>query len=425
MLAKVSLFQTKRDFAFAFFILAFISAYSFLIECNEYKLLTRFDSYLVTATLQKQYQKTKLSESGKTRTYQILKFKSDKGFAFYTSARTPIDANVGQKAKLEIFAGEIGFYEYLSGFYASSKVLEIHKNDSLKERLNLFIGTKHSSEDAIGVYQALYTAKPLSSTLQEKFSALGVSHLLAISGFHLGVLSALLFFLLKYPYKFFQNRYFPYRSYKVDTFVVIALVLLAYLLFLDSPPSLLRSYAMLVVGFALYDRGVEIASMQTLALTVLLLLALFPRLFFGIGFWLSVGGVFYIFLFLISFKDLSKTWQFFLLPFWVYLLMLPYSIAIFGNFSVYHPLSILWTSLFTLFYPLGIFLHLFGFGDFFDGFLEWLIGLNTNATKILLGEQWLVAYVGLSLGAIYKKIFLYLLFVFAFCVFIYSVYQIA
>ena len=424
MINKVSLFKTKRDFAFAFFILAFLSTYSLLMEYNDYKQLSRFDSSLVSATLQKQYEKTKLKTNGKTKTYQVLKFKGDKGFVFYTTARKVVNANIGQKMKLEIFAGEISFYEYLSGFYAFSKVLHIYKDDSLKEKLNLFIETKHDSKDATDIYQALYTAKPLGANLQEKFSALGVSHLLAISGFHLGVLSAVLFFLLKHPYKFLQNRYFPYRSQKLDAFIIIALVLLAYLLFLDSPPSLLRSFAMLIVGFILYDRGVEIVSMQTLTLTVVLLLALFPRLLFGIGFWLSVSGVFYIFLFLIHFKHLSKTWQFVLAPIWVYLLMTPYSIAIFGNFSVYHPLSILWTSLFTLFYPLGIFLHFINHGDLFDGFLEWLIGLETNATKIVLAKEWLVLYVGFSLGAIYKKPFLYLTLLFALSAFVYSVYQI-
>ena len=251
-----------------------------------------------------------------------------------------------------------------------------------------------------------------------------VFHLVAISGFHLGVLSALLFFLFKYPYKFFQNRYFPYRSYKRDSFVAISLVLLSYLLFLDSPPSLLRAFAMLIIGFILYDRGIKIISMLTLLLTVVLLISFFPRLFLSIGFWLSVSGVFYIFLFLIHFKELSKVWQFVLIPFWVYLLMLPYSIIIFGNFSIYHPLSILWTSIFTLFYPLSICLHLINQGDLLDRTLQSLLRLNTGEIKISLDWMWLVAQIALSLISVHKKSFVYLLLIFSFSIFIYSIYYV-
>ncbi|MCK4736928.1 MAG: ComEC/Rec2 family competence protein, partial [Sulfurimonas sp.] len=183
-------------------------------------------------------------------------------------------------------------------------------------------------------------------------------------------------------------------------------------------------FGMLLVGFILYDRGIKIISMQTLFLTVLLLLVFFPKLVFALGFWLSVSGVFYIFLFLIHFKDLNKIWQFILVPFWVYMLMLPFSLAIFGNFSIYHPLSILWTTLFTLFYPLSIFLHVIGFGNLFDSLLESLILLGQADLHVELDFKVLVLHVGLSLLAIYKQIFVWLLLVFNLCFFIYSVYNI-
>jgi competence protein ComEC len=166
---------------------------------------------------------------------------------------------------------------------------------------------------------------------------------------------------------------------------------------------------MLIIGFFLYDRGVEVLSMQTLLLTVLFILALFPRLFFSIGFWLSVSGVFYIFLFLIHFKDLSKRKQFFFLPIWIYFFMLPYSLIIFGNFSLYHPLSILWTSLFTLFYPLSIVLHIFGLGDLLDGVLKLLLELDTQSVEVTFTKFWFIPIIGFSLLAIFKKEALFLL----------------
>lgn len=225
-------------------------------------------------------------------------------------------------------------------------------------------------------------------------------------------------------YAFAQNRYFSYRNSKTDTFLFILAVLLSYLIFLDYPPSLLRAFGMLIVGFILYDRGMKIISIQTLFLTVVLLLAFFPRLVFTLGFWLSVSGVFYIFLFLIHFKNLNKVLQFILIPFWVYVLMLPFSLTIFGNFSIYHLISILWTTLFTIFYPLSIFIHVIGFANLFDGVLESLISLGQEGIAIEFSIKILAIHVTLSLMAIFKRVFVYLMLIFNLSLFIYTIYHV-
>jgi len=420
MLNRVSLFKKREDFYMIISFLFFILSFSLLIEYNNYKNLTRFDSALVTVTVQKHYEKTKHSKKGKKRKVQILKLKSNKGFTFYSSTKPSTKLYVGQTLKLEMWVKRVTFYQYLKTFYAFSKIISISKQKSSKERLNTYITSQHLNQDIAHIYQALFSAKTLDYSLQKKFSELGISHLIAISGFHLSVLSALLFFLFKFPYKFFQNRYFPYRNYHVDSFFIIATFLLTYLLFLDSPPSLLRAFTMLLVGFALYDRGVEVISMQTLLLSGILLLAFFPRLLFSVGFWLSIAGVFYIFLFLIHFKYLSKIWQFILIPFWVYILMLPYSLIIFGNFSLYHPLSIIWTSLFTLFYPFSIALHIFGFGGLLDPILEKLLSIKTTQVFLNIPNYQLFIPIILSLLAVYKKNILTLLFLYCIALLLYT-----
>ena len=424
MIEKVPLLNTKRDFYLLALLTFFLLFYSLLIEYNNYLHLTKFDSCIIEAQVLKQYTKTKQTKKGKTQTYQVLKLKAQKGFLFYTSVSQKTPQIVGKKIKLEVWMGDISFYEYMSSFYSFSKLLYVYKKTSFKEKLQSFIASQHTDKDITSIYNALFSASGLTPQLQTQLSSLGISHLIAISGFHLGVLSALLFFLIKFPYKFFQEHYFPYRSYTRDSFVVIALVLLSYLIFLDFPPSLLRAYGMLLIGFILYDRGIEVISMQTLFLSVLILLALFPRLLFSIGFFLSVSGVFYIFLFILYFKHLGKLWQFFLLPFWVYICMLPYSLVIFGNFSLYHPLSILWTSLFTLFYPLSLLLHIFSLGDILDPILKWLLSIKLDTIEMKLGYGWLGVQVVLSLTALYKKSFVSLLFIFDMAFFIYAVYYV-
>ncbi len=420
-LEKVSLFNTKRDFFIFLLLCGFILFYSLLIEFNNYKNLTKFDSYILDATLVKQYLKNKISKRGKIKTYQVLKFKSHKGFQFYTSIKKTFPCSLEKQIKLEIWAGKISFYEYMTSFYAYSKIKSIKETFSAKQKLNAHLDFSHEDKDISSIYKALYTATQQPKHLQTLFSSLGISHLLAISGFHLGVLSALLFFLFRSPYKYLQNKYFPYRSYKVDSFIIISLILFSYLLFLDSPPSLLRAFVMLVIGFILYDRGFKILSMWTLFLTAVLILSFTPRLVFSIGFWLSIFGVFYIFLFLIHFKNLNKIWQFLLVPIWVYLMMLPFSLFIFENFSLYHPTSIVLTSLFSLFYPLSIGLHLIGFGDILDSSLSYLLNFELIHTKVSLTYQSISFVVLLSALSIYKKLFVYVLLLFNIFIFIYAI----
>lgn len=419
-LEKLSLFTSKKEFFTLLALLGSILFYSLLIEYHTYKDLKYFDYTIVDATVLSQYKKTKTSESGITRRYHILKLKADAGYIFYTNRAFDFEDVKGKKLRLILWPQDLDFMSYMRSFYGYSRVLSIEHSLSLKEQLEHSIEKLHPNEDIATIYKALYLATPMSYKLYSVASNLGISHLFALSGFHLGVLGFVLFFLFKYPYKFLQNRYFPHRSYKLDSFVFVSVTLLVYLLFLDAPASLLRAFVMLVVGFYLYDRGYKIISMQTLLLTVLLILSFFPRLFFALGFWLSVAGVFYIFLFLLYFKHLSTLKQFLLIPIWVYLMMLPYSLFIFENFSFYHPLSVLWTSLFTLFYPLSIFLHLIGFAGGLDFVLELLLDLGEGSWSVRISAYVFYTYILSSLLAIGSKPWMWVSLAMASGVFLYA-----
>jgi competence protein ComEC len=384
-----------------------------LIEYNNYKNFTRFDSSIVNATVLKQYTKTKVLPNKKVKIYQVLKLKAEQGFFFYPTQNQLLTNLKAQKIQLELFTKELSFYHYLTTFYGYSKNITIIDISNKKSELNDAIATIHQDKNISAIYQALFSATPLPKELQTLFATLGISHLLAISGFHLGVLAAILLFLFKIPYRFLQNRYFPYRSYNKDSFIFIAFILAIYVLFLDTPASLLRAYFMLVIGFFLYDRGYKIVSMQTLFVSVLALLSFFPRLFFSIGFWLSVCGVFYIFLFLIYFDTLKKQLQFILLPVWIYLMMLPFSLSIFSTFSLYHPFSIVLSFVFIIFYPLSIFLHLIGFGGVLDWILNYLFMFDFQGYSVEVSIGWFYLYIALSLASMFYKELLWIVVLFS------------
>ena len=424
-LERVELLSSKRDFLYLFTLFLLLFTLSLSYQYYNYRQLTKFDSALLRATVIKQYKKTKTDTKDKTKSYQVLKLKTENDLSFYTVASKRAPDYRNKQLLIEIQTANINFLSYLKGFFTFSKIIEAHRDRRLKTKISHALISQHKEKAINAIYQALFLAKPLPYSLQQHFSNLGITHLLAISGFHLGVLSTMLFFLFRYPYRFLQNRYFPYRSAKRDLFFLVAATLFAYTLFLEYPPSLLRAFAMLIIGFVLYDRGIKIISMQTLFISTLLILALFPKLIFSIGFFLSISGVFYIFLFLLYFKSRHRVWQFFLLPFWVYLMMLPYALVIFGNFSLYHPLSILFSSLFSLFYPLSILLHLIGMGNLLDPVIHFLLDIKVHPVVIELNNYYLYISILLSLMAVLKKEALYLLLLYSFSIFIYAMYHVA
>jgi competence protein ComEC len=105
-------------------------------------------------------------------------------------------------------------------------------------------------------------------------------------------------------------------------------------------------------------------------------------------------------------------------------MMLPFSLYIFSSFSIYHPLSILWTSLFILFYPVSIFLHLISQGDLLDTLVLRFIHLNNNLTSVSLSYSWVLIQLVLSLFATIRKIFIYPLLLLVGMVFIFALIQV-
>ncbi len=415
---QVELFRSWREVAlFALFALVLLG-FTLFIEYKNYKEFIRFDSATIEATPILHYTKTK-----NNRSYQVLKLKTSDGLTFYTTQKKPVRLLDGKLLKLKVYINEITFKEYLSQFYMNSKVLAVTQDESCRAVVDAMIADAHNDERVGQIYQALYTNKSVSKEIQTAFSNLGVSHIVAISGFHLSILSALVYFLFRPFYSFFQRRYFPYRNANIDLFFVVMAVLFAYTAFLGYPPSLVRSLGMFVVGFVLYDRGVKVISMQTLFVALVLLVALFPRVAFSLGFWLSALGVFYIFLFLIHFSKWRTVWIVLGLAVFVYLFMLPVSLFLFGNFSIYHPYSIPLALLFTPFYPLSIVLHLLGYGDFFDYFLLWLMDLGESGVKVEFVWYFFAAHLLLSLIAIKSRVAIYALVIASIAVFVYAMLQ--
>lgn len=145
-----------------------------------------------------------------------------------------------------------------------------------------------SEEAAIAAAMSLGDKRSLDAAQRQSFSATGVSHVLALSGLHLGILFSLYSLL-------FVKRLRSRRGRVFASLVGVAL-LWGFALLVGFPLSLVRATVM----FTLWQLSVvlysERSSLNNLALAALLILLFSPASLFDIGFQLSFTSVFFILL---------------------------------------------------------------------------------------------------------------------------------
>lgn len=393
-MTSLPLFNSQKELLYTLLTVVILFLISLSIEFYNYKKITTYSLHVSTSKIVNQYNKT----SKKGKTYTVLKLKNSK-FTFYATSWKPTETKIGDEVEVAFYTDTINFYSYMRGFFANLKFLHVKKKYS-PSFVTEYISNQHESKIAKEIYGAIFFAANISKDLRESITKWGIAHLVAISGFHLGLLSSILFFLLKPFYTFFQNRYFPYRNRHADLAFIVFILIGLYAYLIDYNPSVLRAYVMSLVAFFLFSKNIKIISFGTLFFTMSIVLILFPKLVFSVAFWFSIWGVFYIFLFLHHFSHLSKTAMFILLHFWVYILMVPIVHYVFDIFSFAQFLSPFLSMLFLLFYPLSMALHVMGLGHLLDNTLEWFFSLHVNAISLNTPLWFLCVFVVLSLVSI-------------------------
>lgn len=404
---KPKFFETRKDFMWTVLFLFSVLFMRLIFEYFSYKEFVTKPFYFTNATVLTAYEKVKNAKS-----YTVVKLQSNEGFTFYTTTHKKEDLN-HKKVRIQIFpTSQISFIDYVGTFYVKSRIKKVEDMPlTFKDSLLTKVAAQHENSSLKSFYNAIFFATPIEKDLREQISLLGVSHLVALSGFHLGILWGLVYGFVLLMYKPLQQKYFPYRHALFDVGLFTMTVLGVYLWFVGFPPSLLRSYAMLMVGWAMLLMGIELLSFTFLTTVMLTLLALFPSLLVSLSFWLSIAGVFYIFLLLQYSKNLNKyIISLFIIPVGIFILMLPIVHHIFAMTSEYQLLSPLLSLLFIPFYPLAMLTHLFGFGYFMDAALNNLFLLPTNSVDNLLPLWLTIVYVLVSIFAIYNKKVFYALF---------------
>ena len=411
---SVPLFVSKKEFFLTLAVVLCVACISLLIQFYYYTELTRESLHVNKATVLNHYTKT--NEKG--RTYDVFKLKLDgSGAEVYTTSWRVVSMPIKTRVKVKLNVEKVTFLDYLKGFFAPSLALyEIYEDNPPLDVKPLYrwVDDQHESEAIAQLYKTLFFATPISKELRVEVQKWGISHLVAISGYHLGVIVSSLFFFFKPLYQFFQSRYFPYRNATADVTLSVLIVLFVYMDIINFTPSFLRSFTMFALGFFLYSRGIKVLSFEMLGLSVLGLLALFPVLLFSLSFWFSVAGVFYLFLFLHHFEQLNRWLLLALIDLGVFVLMVPIVHSFFPVFTFLQLTSPLSSLVFILFYPLGVLLHVINLGGILDSYL--LEFLHVTTQSYMLSFPWWIlgVYVGMSLVAIRYKIALFICLGFAF-----------
>ena len=406
MLEKPKLFLNLKEFWLAVLLLLLLLFVRLFFLYGEFQEFREKPFYYSDVEVIQAYEKWKENEY-----HTILKLYSpalDMNFFSRTKIR---QEEITSKIRLKLFPNKkMHFLDYLGTPYISSLVREIYDDEeSPKRDIFTFIERQHHNDEIRSFYKAIYFATPIEKSLRNRVSTLGVSHLIALSGFHLAILSSLLFFLLRIFYRPLQQRFFPYRFDLFDIGFMVLLLLAWYVWFIGSPPSLVRSYTMMLVGWIVLLLGVELISITFLVIVVLILLVIFPMLLLSLAFWFSVAGVFYIFLLLHYFSTVNRYLMTTLISVVIFILMLPIVHMIFPLVSSLQIFSPILSLIFSLFYPISMLLHLFGVGDIFDTMLIKLFTLEAKEHLFLLPSYYGGLYLLLSFCAIFSRWLFYLL----------------
>ncbi|GAA8002403.1 ComEC/Rec2 family competence protein [Helicobacter pylori] len=412
------LLTTPKEYLLCGVFLSLLLAINLYLEYLNYQKLDFSKPTSLNAQILLQYPKTK-----DQKTYFVLKLQS-KGMIFYTTIKEPLKNLQYRHAQ---FFGKIkscSFLESLKSCFFQTYSFSLIRKQDFKSHWRHFIDSVHSNALVGNLYRALFIGDSLNKDLRDRANALGINHLLAISGFHLGILSTSVYFLFSLFYTPLQKRYFPYRNAFYDIGVLVWVFLLGYLLLLDFLPSFFRAFLMGLLGFLACFFGVRLLSFKLLILACCIAIALLPKLLFSVGFLLSVCGVWYIFLFLKHTQAFFKTSSFLMRSFQaialsvlVFLNMLIIAHAFFPMFSPYQLFSIPLGLIFIVFFPLSLFLHAVGLGSLLDHILSmpltiptisvpsplWLLGVHLFLT--ILSVRFFKVY--LSMNVLSAGFFLY------------------
>ena len=240
-----------------------------------------------------------------------------------------------------------------------SKAFFMKQRDKLLERYsdNGIDGNAY----AVLAAMTLGDKSALTRNIKDTYSVSGASHVLALSGLHLGIIYMLL------------SLFLPSRRWPALSQLIIILAIWAFVFLVGMSVSVVRSAVMLTVYGLLSIGYRDKMSINVLSFTAIAMLMWNPAWLFDVGFQMSFMAVFAILLFMPLFDDVfsaeylmehrwvKRLWGLVAVSFSAQLGVAPLIAFYFGRFSTYFLLTnfivvpaamvILWLSIVVLVFP--------------------------------------------------------------------------
>jgi len=292
---------------------------------------------------------------------------------------------------------------HATGYVRKSAKNQLHNTASTgfninnsRQTLQQLILQLPDQSSSTGLLQALSIGdkSQISAQQWQVLIASGTSHLLAISGLHIGLVAGLVFFVTRKTVPARLIRLISAQQYAALASIIIGGIYTALAGF--SVPTQ-RAFIMLLVVMLAVLLKRPAFSINTLSLALLAVLIVDPVSVLGVGFWLSFAAVLLILLIVKSrsqrqsslFKAVGVQWQ-------IALAMLPLSVLLFQQGSLISPLANMFMIPLVglLVVPLALFASFMSFIN-----IAWSIWLFTLADDLLgLGWQVLVWMVQLPVA---------------------------
>lgn len=184
-----SFYLILKEFRYFFLCVFIIFTFNIILEYYNFLNFKSQKHYSIdNALLINQY--TKNNKNNKK--YWVLKIQTQ-NFTLYTTSFKDLNLNKNQYLNLKIITKNINFKDYLSkNFYAPAYDFKKLKEKKYNFIISYFLN-QHSNKKIREFYGALFFALPVSLELRNDVNYYGIAHLIAISGYHIGLLFSLIF----------------------------------------------------------------------------------------------------------------------------------------------------------------------------------------------------------------------------------------
>ncbi|MDR2007792.1 MAG: ComEC family competence protein [Alphaproteobacteria bacterium] len=160
--------------------------------------------------------------------------------------------------------------------------------DKIKNDMKQYLD-KEMAAFIIAISIGEYTFLPKHDMDALRFSSL--AHLISISGYHISVISAFLFFFLRYTLSLFPHLALNYDTKKIAAFITIWFLLFYIFIIGDNSPAI-RATIMGVAFLVMIIAGMRVISFNSLFLAGILILSVNPFNLFSASFLLSYIATF-------------------------------------------------------------------------------------------------------------------------------------